>query len=671
MKKKHRKQYQMQNPVATAPVKIPYELPRRTIHLDALALTLIIFIYYLCALAPSVTFEDSGEFIAAIASMGVPHPPGYPLLMLFGKLFQTLIPFGTIAFRINLFSALCSALAIGLFCLTAHLWIKYFYTLFANIDIKIIRLLVVISAFFIGTLPDYLSQALITEVYGLNNLHCGVMIYILSWWVMDKQNSEKSKERVFYFYAFLSGLCFSNHHTTSAFVFFGPLWILLFDSSFVFEHGRPKLKRLFLYACFLLLSLLPLLYLPLAASQQPLLNWGDPSTWSRFWDVFTRQQYSALIESRPFEKYVMQIYFQMKVLFENYRILPVFLGYFGLYFLYLKNRRLCYCSLLLLFITGILSIWIFNPDSLNKNLFSRYRDEEMVRVFFLIHYYYLGLLTIIGTLHFLQNKAKAFRQLFIYASLAFTLLNSAYIFYRGNLHSYHYPEQLFNNILKLTKSKPSIIFTNTDPFSFSFLYFTVAEKRGTQNYFIDIEMLRGSWYVKQMQQWYPEIMKKSEKEVQQYYKAIVEFEESNKADLAVLEKLYYGMLNSIIDHNINEIPVYFAVYPYLRPIERKLATNYKVISCLVAYCVLPNNGASPPVLDEYDFDFSGLAEDDRMPDRMAERIASYYAFLFWEKAGEANATSPLKAAQLLERTRSFFIEPLLKERFPDLKRPAI
>lgn len=34
---------------------------------------------YLFTLAPTVTGEDSGEFIAAAYGHGVAHPPGYPL----------------------------------------------------------------------------------------------------------------------------------------------------------------------------------------------------------------------------------------------------------------------------------------------------------------------------------------------------------------------------------------------------------------------------------------------------------------------------------------------------------------------------------------------------------------------------------------------------------------
>ena len=67
-------------------------------------------ILYLLTLCPTVYWDDAGELIAACYTLGIPHPPGHPLYAILGKLF-TLLPMGTIAWRVNLMSAFFGALS--------------------------------------------------------------------------------------------------------------------------------------------------------------------------------------------------------------------------------------------------------------------------------------------------------------------------------------------------------------------------------------------------------------------------------------------------------------------------------------------------------------------------------------------------------------------------------
>jgi tetratricopeptide (TPR) repeat protein len=66
---------------------------------------------YFITLTPTVPFWDSGEFIAVSKILGVPHPPGTPFYVLIGRM-ATLIPWASIAQRVNGLSALSSALAV-------------------------------------------------------------------------------------------------------------------------------------------------------------------------------------------------------------------------------------------------------------------------------------------------------------------------------------------------------------------------------------------------------------------------------------------------------------------------------------------------------------------------------------------------------------------------------
>jgi hypothetical protein len=69
---------------------------------------------YTTTLAPTVLEGDAALFQYIPYALGVTYPTGYPLYILLGKLWLTLLPFGEVAWRMNLFSALCSALALPL-----------------------------------------------------------------------------------------------------------------------------------------------------------------------------------------------------------------------------------------------------------------------------------------------------------------------------------------------------------------------------------------------------------------------------------------------------------------------------------------------------------------------------------------------------------------------------
>ena len=83
----------------------------KTDRILVLATFLIPFAVYMITLTPTVSFFDSGELISGAATLGISHPPGYPLYVLIGHLFSY-IPLGNIAFRVNTASAFFGALAV-------------------------------------------------------------------------------------------------------------------------------------------------------------------------------------------------------------------------------------------------------------------------------------------------------------------------------------------------------------------------------------------------------------------------------------------------------------------------------------------------------------------------------------------------------------------------------
>ena len=86
--------------------------PRRADWLRAVAVAVALFALYAATAPRTVALEDDGLFILSSYFLGIEHPPGYPLFTLIGHLF-TYLPFGSVAYRVHLASALFGALTGG------------------------------------------------------------------------------------------------------------------------------------------------------------------------------------------------------------------------------------------------------------------------------------------------------------------------------------------------------------------------------------------------------------------------------------------------------------------------------------------------------------------------------------------------------------------------------
>ena len=76
---------------------------------ESAALGVGVFVLYAVGACRTIYVGDSGELVAAVYTLGIPHPSGYPLYVLLGKLWTLAVPIGSIAFRMSLFSAACAA----------------------------------------------------------------------------------------------------------------------------------------------------------------------------------------------------------------------------------------------------------------------------------------------------------------------------------------------------------------------------------------------------------------------------------------------------------------------------------------------------------------------------------------------------------------------------------
>ena len=75
--------------------------------------TVVLLVLYSGMLAPEVTLQFSGELSTSAGYAGVAHPPGFPVWTLYSWVFVKLLPFGNVAVKAALGSALAASLACG------------------------------------------------------------------------------------------------------------------------------------------------------------------------------------------------------------------------------------------------------------------------------------------------------------------------------------------------------------------------------------------------------------------------------------------------------------------------------------------------------------------------------------------------------------------------------
>jgi hypothetical protein len=218
------------------------------------AIVLASLLLYLRTLAPDVLDADGGEFQFAAWNFSFAHPTGYPLFLILGGLFQHLFPFGTIAYRLNLFTAITGALAVMMLYLAIR-------------EIAVQRAAAVIGAAFFAVSRAFWYDASGTEIYALNAFFVALLIYI----ALRAHAAPRAK--TFVIFCFVLGLALTHHRAIllwiPAFVLFFAVSISRFQvSSFKFDASRIAYHVL-RSAGFLALPLLLYLYIPLRAPASP------------------------------------------------------------------------------------------------------------------------------------------------------------------------------------------------------------------------------------------------------------------------------------------------------------------------------------------------------------------------------------------------------------------
>ncbi len=182
--------------------------------------TLLSLAVYVVTAAPSVTLEDSGEFIVAADHLGVPHPPGYPIWTLCGWVFARLFHFVTFrghpnpAWALAILSGVFGALAIGLTAMlitrTATDMLRTQEDARPAGDGRRARRLACWTGGVAGSLTFAFSnvmwsQSTIVEVYTLNAFFLALLFVLTYRWM------RRPSDRVLWLAAFVFGLGLTNY----------------------------------------------------------------------------------------------------------------------------------------------------------------------------------------------------------------------------------------------------------------------------------------------------------------------------------------------------------------------------------------------------------------------------------------------------------------------------
>ena len=233
---------------------------------DALAFAVPLTLYIL-TLAPSVLPGDSGEFQFVVPTLGIPHPTGYPLYLALGKLFS-LLPIGSVAYRLNLFSAVAAAGAV---------WAVYR----CGRALGLGRPASLAGAALLMVSETFWSQATIAEKYALHAFWVAVTLWLGLQWHARRTPQWLSA------WALCYGLGLAHHRTM---VLLAPAHLILIgwtDRSL--WRWRPALRL----ASLILAPLLLYLLLPLFSSWNPPYAYVRVNSLAAFLDLVLARTYQS------------------------------------------------------------------------------------------------------------------------------------------------------------------------------------------------------------------------------------------------------------------------------------------------------------------------------------------------------------------------------------------
>jgi hypothetical protein len=593
--------------------------------------SIFVFIIYLFTLAPSVVQIDSGELTAVQATLGIAHPTGYPLFTMIGYLFSLIpLPFSKI-FQLNILAAIYCSIGVGVFTYT----IKYCLD---NIlvfrkknlskesakkekkkskeqstekQIEIPENFKLITAVFGGLSlafsRTFWFQSTSVEVYSLHLLLITLIIFfLLKAYVKSFENDKLSNWLLF---AFFLALGFTNHLTTLMIL---PGTAYLYFSRYKFNSASFK-KLALMITLFILVLIAIYSYLPLRASQNPILNWGNPIDWERIYRHVTGRQYQVWLFT-SFDSAGKQ--------FSHFwNILP-FEFFIGLLFVLIG-------LIVSLFRSKTLGLFIL-ISFLFTLFYSINYDIHDIDSYFLLAFIMLAFFSSFGALKILEMKSLPKNYGLI--GLGLVLVIQLFFNFREVDQSGVYTYEDYTKAILNTSPKNSIIFSyQWDYFISASYYYQYVENQRKDITIIDKELLRRSWYYNQINNHDPNILSGVNNEVDQFLIALQPFERDEKFDANRLENLYRTIMSNLIKTNVSKRDYFIApelVDQEMKRGEFKIPDGYNLVPHLFFYKVVQGDEYVPAPDPDFQIRISSnrnyyIDQVERMVGQMLSNRAYY------------------------------------------------
>ena len=561
-----------------------------------------VFVIYLFTLAPSVVQIDSGELATVQATLGIAHPTGYPLFTMIGYLFS-LIPLPvTKIFQLNLLAAIYCSAGIGVFVYTTKFILDNIVS-FSTLKLKIkkgstgkkknkkypdkgngisiiipenIKYIVSMAGGIILALSEtYWMQSTSVEVYSLHLLLINIFILLLVKAYFAGAGSEINYTlKPWLVFAVVLALGFTNHMTTLLII--PGIAYLYFAAN---KFTKESFKKIFLMlAVFFPVLIIIYLYLPLRASQQPLLNWGNPIDFERIFRHISGKQYQVwLFGSTDAAKRQLAHFFE--TLPGEFSV-TLLLSIIGMFISYKHAKRF----FIFLSITFLFTV-----------LYSINYDIHDIDSYFLLAYISLGFFSVFGLIkisELLKNSVKTVTSVVVILIVVEFINNFNLVNQSGNFIYEDYTRAVLGNV-----SNDAIVFSyQWDYFISPSYYFRYLEDFRKDVVVVDKELLRRSWYYDQLENDYPDLLVDLKDDINNFQKALVPFERSEPFNAALLESLYQKIMQRLIISNIDKRDYYIAPEIYENEMQRRefsLPDGYHLVPDLLLFKVVKGNDYVP------------------------------------------------------------------------------